>query len=113
MKKKTEYFVKKPMHAPVHPGLILKSQVMEALGLSVTEAAQKLAIDRTTLSRLMNGRAAVSVDMALRLAKALGTSPDLWLRLQQSYDLWQARQSRTLDLSRIKPLKWDAAEAFA
>jgi len=75
------------MHNPAHPGLVLR----EYLGdLSVTEAATRLAVTRAALSRILNGSAGISADMALRLRDALGTSAEMWLNLQAQYDLWQA-----------------------
>jgi len=80
-----------PMHNPPHPGAILRRQCLAPLGLSVTEAAKGLGVTRQALSDLLNGKAGVSVDMAIRLAKAFGSSPETWLGLQTAYDLWQAR----------------------
>ncbi len=76
--------------APTHPGGILKRQFLEPLSLSVHEAAQSLNVSRKTLSKIVNERGAVTSEMALRLSKAFKTSPELWLNLQQSYDLWHA-----------------------
>ena len=77
------------MHNPPHPGEVLKEYLD---GISITLAAQKLGITRTTLSRILNGRSEISADMALRLATALNTSPNMWLSMQVEYDLWQAKQ---------------------
>ena len=88
------------MHNPAHPGEILKEDVLPSLGLSVTEAAAQLGVSRVTLSRLINGRAALSADMALRLAAWLPPSAESWLRMQAAYDLWQASRKRR---PRIKP----------
>lgn len=83
------------MHNPPHPGKTLRDDVLPALGLSVTEAAEQLGVARPSLSRVLNGHAAVSPEMALRLEKWLGVEngsrADLWLSEQASYDLWQAR----------------------
>lgn len=76
------------MHNPPHPGEVLRDTVLGAL--TVSEFARSLGVSRVALSRVINGRAAVSADMALRLADALGGSAESWLRLQASYDLWQA-----------------------
>ena len=78
------------MHNPAHPGEVLREYFPE--GMSVTEAAKRLKISRQSLSAVLNGRAGVSADMALRLAAALGTNADFWLRMQMQYDLWQAKQ---------------------
>ncbi len=81
------------MHNPAHPGEILGELVIEPLGLSVTEAARHLGISRKTLSKVLNGRGTVTLEMALRLEMTFG-KPNAahWLRLQNAYDLWQARQ---------------------
>ena len=84
------------MHNPPHPGLTLRDDVLPALGLSVTEAAQQLDVARVTLSRVINGRAAISPEMALRLEAWLGVErggqADAWLAEQRTYDMWQAEQ---------------------
>ncbi|MCY3669452.1 MAG: HigA family addiction module antitoxin [Alphaproteobacteria bacterium] len=80
-----------PMHNPPHPGGIVRRQCLEPLGLSVTEAARGLGVTRQALSQLVNERTGISVDMAIRLSKAFGSSPETWLRMQMAYDLWQAR----------------------
>ncbi len=80
---------------PTHPGGILKRQYLEPLGLSVSEVAKAIGVSRKTVSMLVNQRCAVTPDIALRLANAFGTSPELWLNLQQNYDLWQAAHSST------------------
>jgi len=78
------------MFNPPHPGEALREYLPE--GMQVTEAAQKLGVSRVTLSRVLNGRASISADMALRLEAALGTSAGMWIGMQADYDLWQARQ---------------------
>ena len=80
-----------PMKNPPHPGLSVRLNCLEPFGLSVTEGAKALGVSRTTLSRLINGQAGVSADMAIRLAKAFGATPDIWMRMQAAYDLAQAR----------------------
>ncbi len=81
------------MHDPPHPGEILRELYLEPLGLSVSAAAEALGISRVTLSRLVNGKAGVSAEMAIRLARAFDTSPDLWLGMQVEQDLWNARDT--------------------
>ena len=80
------------MHNPPHPGGIVKRQCLEPLGLSVTRAAAGLGVTRQALSELVNARTGVSVDMAIRLSKAFGSTPETWLGMQMAYDLWQARE---------------------
>ena len=84
------------MFNPPHPGLTLRDDVLPALGLTVTQAAQQLGVSRVTLSRVLNGRAAVSPEMALRIEAWLGVARGgearLWLAEQIAYDMWQARQ---------------------
>jgi len=74
------------MNNPPHPGEILKKDVLEAEGISVTEASRQLGVSRVPLSRLLNGKAGVAVDMALRLSQWLGTTLELWLRMQEACD---------------------------
>ena len=84
------------MFNPPHPGLTLRDDVLPALGLSVTQAAQQLDVNRVTLSRVLNGRAAISPDMALRIEAWLGVERGgearIWLAEQSAYDVWQAQQ---------------------
>jgi addiction module HigA family antidote len=80
------------MRNPPHPGGIVRRQCLEPLGLSVTEAARGLGVTRQALSELVNQRTGLSVEMAIRLSKAFGSSPETWLGLQMAYDLWQARE---------------------
>jgi addiction module HigA family antidote len=82
------------MHSPPHPGSILKEDVLPDLNLTVTDAAAGLGVSRVTLSRMINGRAGISPDMALRLEAWLGNpSAEAWLQMQLTYDLWHARQT--------------------
>ncbi|MDD9995442.1 MAG: HigA family addiction module antitoxin [Dehalococcoidia bacterium] len=80
------------MKNPPHPGHSIRENCLEPLGLNVTEAAEVLGVARHTLSRVLNGHAAISPDMAIRLEKAGWSSADFWLRRQTSYDLAQARK---------------------
>jgi addiction module HigA family antidote len=81
-----------PMHSPPHPGEIIRELCLEPLGLSVTDAAAGLGVSRKTLSSIINGRAGISPEMALRLSIALDTTPESWLNQQMQYDLWLAKQ---------------------
>jgi len=84
------------MFNPPHPGETLRADVLPELGLTVTEAARQIGVSRVALSRVLNGRAAISPEMALRLERRPGVensgSADVWLGQQMNYDLWQARQ---------------------
>ncbi len=82
------------MHNPPHPGKVIKSLCLEPLGISVTEAAKALGVSRKTLSAIINGRASISPEMAVRLSLAFSTSSESWLNQQSQYDLWHAEQSR-------------------
>ena len=81
-----------PMHNPPHPGGIVKRQCLEPLGLSVSRASEGLGVSETELSDLVNERTGVSADMAVRLSKAFGSSPETWLGMQMAYDLWHAEE---------------------
>ncbi len=82
------------MHNPPHPGEVLKELCIEPLGLTVTDAAKGLGISRKTLSSILNGKAGISPEMAVRLSIAFNTSSESWLNQQSQYDLWQAEQRR-------------------
>ena len=81
-----------PMKNPVHPGLIVRHDCLEPLGLSVTEAAKVLGVSRQALNNLVNGKAGISPEMAIRLTKAFGSTPETWLHMQLAYDLAAARK---------------------
>ena len=82
------------MHNPPHPGEVLRELCLEPLNLTVTEAADALGVSRKTLSSILNGRAGISAEMAVRLSMAFGTSAESWLQQQVQYDLWQVEQQR-------------------
>lgn len=81
-----------PMKNPPHPGKVVRTTCLEPHGLSVTEAAKALGVTRQALSNLVNGRASMSTDMAIRLAKAFGSTTETWIRLQAAYDIARAHQ---------------------
>ena len=95
------------MHSPPHPGEVLRELCIEPLGLTVTEAARSLGVSRKTLSAILNERAGISPEMALRLSKSLGRSPESWLAMQGAYDLWQARKQ--VKLGKVKKISLTAA----
>ena len=80
------------MYNPPHPGEILRELCLEPLGINVTQAAKALGVSRKTLSAILNGRAGISTEMAIRLSLAFDTSPESWLNQQTQYDLWLARR---------------------
>jgi addiction module HigA family antidote len=82
------------MHNPPNPGEVLRELCLTPLGLTVTDAARALDVSRKTLSRILNGRAGISAEMAVRLSIAFNTTPESWLRQQVQYDLWQAERRR-------------------
>jgi len=84
-----------PMKNPPHPGRSIRNACLEPLGLSVTEGAKILGVTRQTLNNVINGKSAVSPEMAIRLAKAFGSTPETWLRMQLAYDLAQARKDES------------------
>jgi addiction module HigA family antidote len=96
------------IYNPPHPGETLREDVLPALGLTVTDAAAQLGVTRATLSRVLNGRAAISPEMALRLEGWLGVKnggrADLWIAQQASYDLWQARKAGAPKVKRASAL---------
>ena len=80
------------MKNPPHPGRIVRQECIEALGMTVTEAAKRLGVRRQTLNNLVNGKGGVSAEMAVRLSKAFGSSPEVWLGIQMEYDLAQVEK---------------------
>ncbi|HXE21104.1 MAG TPA: HigA family addiction module antitoxin [Rhodoferax sp.] len=95
------------MFNPPHPGLTLRDDVLPALGLSVTQAAEQLGVSRVALSRVLNGRAAISPEMALRVEAWLGVKRGgdarVWLAEQSAYDVWQAQQRFKAAPMRVRP----------
>jgi len=90
------------MHNPPHPGTVIKELCLEPLGLTVTETAKALGVSRKTLSSILNGKAGISPEMAVRLSIAFNTSSESWLNQQTQYDLWQVEQHRReLDVKRL------------
>ena len=83
------------MHDPPHPGEVLKELCLEPLGITVTDAAKALGVSRKTLSMVVNGRAGISPEMAIRLSIAFDPSAESWLNQQIQFDLWQAEQHRS------------------
>ena len=107
-----EYFVKRPLkRLPVHPGEILREDVLPTLGLSVSEAARRLGISRQQLHRVLACTHPITTDMALRIGKFAGNGPGLWLRMQQSYDLWYAEHRMKHELSKIETIASSGSSA--
>ena len=98
-----------PMKNPVHPGRIVRHDCLEPLGLSVTEGAKVLGVSRQALNNVVNGKAAISPEMAIRLAKAFGSTAETWLRMQLAYDLAAARK----DENKIKVRRQHLEELHA
>ena len=88
------------MHNPPHPGEVLQDTVLAQM--TVTEFAKRLGVSRVALSRVVNGRAAVSAELAIRLAAALGGSAESWLNMQMAYDLWHAQKKRRPKIQRLR-----------
>ncbi|MDE0284383.1 MAG: HigA family addiction module antitoxin [Gammaproteobacteria bacterium] len=106
----TEYTVKRPLiRQSVHPGEILREDILLSLGLSVSEMARRLRVSRQKLHRILACTHPVTVEMALRIGKLAGNGPGLWLRLQQNYDLCRAEQVLSSELEKIKPVETPAA----
>ena len=95
------------MYNPMHPGEFITEIYLTPYGVSGRELAEKLDVAPSTLTRILKGTSGVSPEMALRLSKSLGSSPEHWLQMQQNYDLWHAR--RNINLKRVSKLKLKAA----
>jgi len=98
-----EYSVKRPLkRPPIHPGEILREDVLPSLGLTVSEAARRLGISRQQLHRVLACTHPITTEMGLRIGKFAGNGPEIWLRMQQAYDLWHAEQRMRDELSKIE-----------
>jgi addiction module HigA family antidote len=95
------------MHNPPHPGEFIQAVYLEPNELSARELSSKLGVAPSTLNRILKGTSGISPEMALRLSKALGRSPESWLAMQDSHDLWQARQ--VVDLRDVTKVRFKAA----
>ncbi len=95
------------MHNPPHPGEFIRATYIEPFDISIRSLAESLDVSPSTLARIVSTRSAVSPEMALRLSKALGRSPESWLTMQHNFDLWQAKQSA--DLSDVQQIQFEAA----
>lgn len=95
------------MHNPPHPGEFIQQIYLEPNELSARELSSRLGVAASTLNRILKGSSGISPEMALRLSKALGRSPESWLAMQDSHDLWQARQ--VVDLRHVERIKFSAA----
>ncbi|MCA1785736.1 MAG: HigA family addiction module antitoxin [Desulfotignum sp.] len=99
----SEYIVKRPLkRPPVHPGEILREDVLKSLNLSVSEAARRIGVSRQQLHRILACKHPISTEMALRIGKFSGNGPGLWLRMQQTYDLWYIENKMADELSKIE-----------
>jgi addiction module HigA family antidote len=87
---------------PTHPGEVLREDVLPALEIGVSEAAKALKVSRQTLRRILSEKSSVTPEMALRIGKFCGNGPDVWLRMQEAYDLWHGRRALGTDLAKIK-----------
>jgi addiction module HigA family antidote len=100
-----ELTARRPNRQPTHPGAILREDVLPALRITVTKLADLLGVTRQQVHRILAEESAVSPDMAWRLGKLLGNGPDLWIRMQEAYDLWQARKKLGSALDKIPTLE--------
>jgi addiction module HigA family antidote len=95
------------MHNPPHPGEFIRNVYLEPFGITSRHLAAQLGVAPSTSNRMINGTSGISPEMALRLSRALGRSPESWLAMQNSFDLWQARN--TADLSKVRKVKFETA----
>ena len=101
-----EYIVKRRLKRPaIHPGEIVREDVLPALGLSVSEAARRLRVSRQQLHRVLACTHPITTEMALRIGKLAGNGPGFWLRMQQNYDLWHAERRLKNELKKIEPVE--------
>lgn len=96
--------IRNPNHKPTHPGEVLREDVLPELGLSISAFAEAMGVSRQSLHKVVTEKAAVSPEMALRLGKLLGNGPQLWVRMQEAVDLWQAERKLAEEIAHIRPL---------
>ena len=94
-----------PMHNPPHPGEFIREVYLEPNDITGRQLAAKLGVSPSTLNRVLQGTSGISPEMALRLSKALGRSPESWLAMQDNYDLWQARKSA--NLAKVRRIRFE------
>jgi addiction module HigA family antidote len=107
---KTYYVTGEPKLEPTHPGALLREPVLPALGISVSEMARRLGVTRQHLHRILAETHPITPEMALRIGKLCGNGPELWLNMQQAYDLWHTKRRLTAELKRIKTERADSSE---
>jgi len=90
------------IHKPPHPGEVLLELKMKPLGISISDVAKNIGVNKKTIKEIISKHAAVTADIAIRLSKAFGTTAELWLEMQYSYDLWMAKTENRVDTSKIK-----------
>ncbi len=95
--------MKKMKRKPTHPGKIIQEDYLRTLSITITEMASTLGVSRKTLSKIINEKGSITPDMALRLGRALDTTPELWMNLQKNYDLWQA-EHMSKDWQKVRPI---------
>lgn len=99
----SEYSIKRPLkRPPIHPGEIIRQDVLPSLGISVSEAARQIGVSRQQLHRILACTHPISTEMALRIGKFVGNGPGIWLRMQQAYDLWHTERQMKSELSGIR-----------
>ena len=99
-----EHLVQRPLRRPpIHPGEVVREDVLPVLGLSVSEAARRLGVSRQQLHRILACTHPITIEMALRIGRLAGNGPGLWLRMQQAHDLWYAEQRLKEELAQIAP----------
>jgi len=99
-----EFTIERPLkRPPIHPGEIIREDVLPSLGISVSEAARQMGVSRQQLHRILACTHPISTEMALRIGKFVGNGPGIWLRMQQAYDLWHTEKQMKKELANIKP----------
>ncbi len=96
--------LRNPNRKPTHPGAILREDVLPALGMTQTEFAKRLVVSRLTVSELLHEKRGLSADLAIRLGKLTGTTPESWLRMQEALDLWQLTRNKAGEYAQIDRL---------
>lgn len=104
--------ISKRKMCPSHPGGVMKALYLDELGITLTDFAAQISVSRKAVSAICNGKKSVTPEMAIRIGKALGTDPGMWLTMQHNYDLWQISHQKQSLFDSIKPLKAVASLTF-
>lgn len=107
MENQTEIMCDGQIYDPPHPGEVLKELYIKPLNITINQLSKMIGVERKSISRILNGHTRISAEMALKLGKVLNTSPDLWLNMQHSYDIWHTKKHIQNEIDKIIPITYE------